>query len=484
MINGISVVERTFENIMSLLSSLVSSPSSVDATTSGTGTTTTSKLTSLGFIAYRNEDTTTTAIPKNGGPPPHIQKSWNLTQNRYIYSFSSNLTEGIQIKQEHVPRGGGGRRGGGEGDDHTDKTRTIDRYALYQIQCQLILRPPTYNFKVDYRAGERGGGTGGSPLQQGQPPDSTPADRIYNWSVWKRYSELESLHSRLVVEYEWQLKSNKLVTFPSPKHLRSWWTTKLSSMENTRSSTRSSRSPRSSSSCSSSSRSSTMVDSGHVDARGASGTTGTTTTVSFGSKSEEAFLQQRQLELQSYWNQLQPYTALFDFGNPSSHRYAYTMAEFLRVRHHWPNTMSHPTSHHQNALVVVREGTEMPIHKDFNSIQHEEDNKDEEAKEVGIQSSDMSLISQLSYPSTSQEAALAQMDETEKVNGTPLVQLLLQEPSSPMSKTSRSNQNLEPTTPGSVASGTSSRSRRTSTRPRPRRKNQAAFQRRLVMDSL
>jgi hypothetical protein len=451
-INGISVQERTFENIMSLLHSLVNASISGCGGSGGGGGATSSKLTSLGFQAYIKEEigggttttTTETLLPK--------RRIWNLTHNRYLYSFSSSL-EGIQMRQKEIVLDQQTQQP--QPQQEGDAKRILERYAEYEIKCHLILRPPSSTTSSSSTT------ISTSIEEQRQPEDSTttPSDHIYSWSIWKRYSEFASLHSKLLVEYEWQLKSlHSLVIFPSAKHVRSWWA-KAASMENT---------------------STTTTTTSNTSTTGS--TSGSTTSSTFGSKAEEAFIQQRQTELKNYWNQLQPCTSLFDFGNPESHRYAIFMAEFLKVNQYWHSSSSTVTTtrkehQHQQHHQPVGTAAAALYQHELNSIDEEEE---EEGKgDVGIQSSDMSMISQLSYPSISQEVVLDAMMEDEKelkVNGNIIV------PSSPNTRTSTAGSRSNPPTPGSTTTSTNS-SKRTPTR-RPRRKNQAAFQRRLAMDSL
>jgi len=140
-------------------------------------------------------------------------------------------------------------RGEIDRDDHLgddDDQRKSSTVVKFEIKCNLLIRQHQGN------------------------------DEELNWSCWKRYSEIEALHEKLMKEYEWQFKSmnaGKGARFPS-KHA-----------------------------------------------------------VGFAlyGKENDAILGKRQKEIEVYWETLQSCQDLFDFGDPQSHKYARDMAEFLDV---------------------------------------------------------------------------------------------------------------------------------------------------------
>eukprot|EP00566_Odontella_aurita_P010508 CAMPEP_0113556054 /NCGR_PEP_ID=MMETSP0015_2-20120614/17050_1 /TAXON_ID=2838 /ORGANISM="Odontella" /LENGTH=403 /DNA_ID=CAMNT_0000457381 /DNA_START=167 /DNA_END=1381 /DNA_ORIENTATION=- /assembly_acc=CAM_ASM_000160 len=102
-----------------------------------------------------------------------------------------------------------------------------------------------------------------------------------SWTVWKRYSELKELDEKIRKSFGWQmnaLHNGWGVGFPSSHVL-----------------------------------SSILV--GNLD---------------------KAFVEQRRFELEQYWQTVQKVKELFDFTNPSSHRYPQDMSSFLRVETNFP----------------------------------------------------------------------------------------------------------------------------------------------------
>ena len=101
-------------------------------------------------------------------------------------------------------------------------------------------------------------------------------DEEVNWSTWKRYSELNSLHELLKKGFEWQLNGmnqGRGVSFPPNRTIQS---------------------------------------------------------IVYGPKSD-GFLDRRRQELEDYWSLLQTCPDLFDFGDPTNHRFPKDMAEFLGI---------------------------------------------------------------------------------------------------------------------------------------------------------
>lgn len=160
--------------------------------------------------------------------------------NTFVRSYKSelDLSSGCVLDAEN-DRGDSGNLG----DDDKKKRATVIKF---EIKCNLLIRQHQGN------------------------------DEELNWSCWKRYSDIEALHEKLMKGYEWQFKSmnaNKGVRFPS-KHA-----------------------------------------------------------VGFAlyGKENDAILEKRQKEIEVYWETLQTCQDLFDFGDPKSHKYAKDMADFLDV---------------------------------------------------------------------------------------------------------------------------------------------------------
>jgi len=103
-------------------------------------------------------------------------------------------------------------------------------------------------------------------------------DETISFSVWKRFSEFKELHQGLKEKFEWQIDglTQKGLKFPSNKVMQS---------------------------------------------------------IVYGQLSER-FMDSRRHELQDYWSTLQTCSQLFDFGDPSSHRYSQDIALFLDVEKH------------------------------------------------------------------------------------------------------------------------------------------------------
>ena len=101
-------------------------------------------------------------------------------------------------------------------------------------------------------------------------------DKAVNFSIWKRFSEFKAMHDVLKKAFEWQLEGGNQgrgIYFPSDRPIQS---------------------------------------------------------VFYGATSDK-FLKNRRRDLDHYWSSLQDCQAIFDFADPSSHRYSKDMAEFLSI---------------------------------------------------------------------------------------------------------------------------------------------------------
>lgn len=102
-----------------------------------------------------------------------------------------------------------------------------------------------------------------------------------SWTVWKRFSDFAALDDKIRKSFGWQmnaLNNGWGVTFPSSRVFSSiLW--------------------------------------GNLD---------------------KSFVEQRRFELEQYWQSVQKVTELFDFANPSSHRYPRDMSSFLDVEGNFP----------------------------------------------------------------------------------------------------------------------------------------------------
>ncbi|KAL7435383.1 hypothetical protein ACHAXM_004634 [Skeletonema potamos] len=88
-----------------------------------------------------------------------------------------------------------------------EKNRPQKKIVQYEIQCHLLLRDPN-SFKSNKSTGNRNNNI------------------HHSWSVWKRYSEFQSLDTELRKTFGWQMDATddgKGIIFPGAHGLESWW---------------------------------------------------------------------------------------------------------------------------------------------------------------------------------------------------------------------------------------------------------------------
>mmetsp|Transcript_947 Transcript_947/g.1311 ORF Transcript_947/g.1311 Transcript_947/m.1311 type:complete len:486 (-) Transcript_947:217-1674(-) len=113
------------------------------------------------------------------------------------------------------------------------------------------------------------------------------------WNVWKRYSEFKTLDEKLRKSYGWHFDSSnngRGLLFP-PSHV-------LSSL--------------------------------------------------FGGSLNPSFVENRRAELEEYWQSLHRIDAIFDFSNPSSHRFSRDLASFISLENHLFRNKPNAVSNHNS----------------------------------------------------------------------------------------------------------------------------------------
>jgi len=94
--------------------------------------------------------------------------------------------------------------------DVTESTAVNSKpYIQYEIQCHILFRDPS------------------SFSGSSTTTNNTHSNNIHHsWSIWKRYSELQTLDEELRYDFGWQmdaLNDGKGFVFPSSHGLESWW---------------------------------------------------------------------------------------------------------------------------------------------------------------------------------------------------------------------------------------------------------------------
>jgi len=212
-------------------------------------------------------------------------------------------------------------------------------YIQYEIQCHILFRD-TSSFQ--------------SHIPHPNLSSSNPNNiHHHSWSVWKRYSELQTLDEELRHDFGWQmdaLDDGRGVAFPSSHGLESWWYGfrsgggVMSSLMGGASSAETAAKEEGGGGWGTGSLYSLFGTVSKDEAK-----TATNSTMNDANQSEKnpdssddnaessncpfptSFLQKRQKELASYWTNLMRIEDIFEFGDMHSHKFGKTMAVFLGV---------------------------------------------------------------------------------------------------------------------------------------------------------
>lgn len=235
-----------------------------------------------------------------------------------------------------------------EGDATANSTKKT--YIQYEIQCHILFRD-TSSFGTNHNNNHNN------------------SNIHHSWSVWKRYSELQTLDEELRYDFSWQmdtLHDGKGFTFPSSHGLESWWyglrnggassggggvmtsllggtdevngnwDTSIVPNTNVRNNDSNVQEDSSSSGWGSSlygmftrDDNSTKVnnDTRSPDNENNSSPSTSNTNCPF----PTSFIERRRKELASYWTNLMKIEDIFEFGDIHSHKFGKAMASFLEV---------------------------------------------------------------------------------------------------------------------------------------------------------
>jgi len=230
--------------------------------------------------------------------------AWNIAKNRQLYAFTST------IKRIRMNHGSSATMPLSSEDDSA--TAAVGRptaeeassFVQYEITCQLT---------VQCTNKRRDGG-----------------DRQISWSVWKRYSEFQTLDAKLRKTFGWRvtdLNGGWGVAFPPSRHLRCMWVSawndsggggcKHNKLWQKQQQERSQH-PSSS--------------------RGGGGTTRVDDRTTNSTTMHQKFVRNRREELKKYWDSLGECEEMFDFADPSLHRYSRDIAKFLGLERYFPRS--------------------------------------------------------------------------------------------------------------------------------------------------
>jgi len=224
--------------------------------------------------------------------------AWNIARNRQLYAFSSTVK---RIRMNH----GSSTKSSSLQEDSSDRqsTEEVSSFVQYEITCQLT---------VQCTNKRREGG-----------------DRHISWSVWKRYSEFQSLDAKLRKALGWHvtdLNGGWGVAFPSSHHLRCLWVTAWNDSGDA------------GGGCKNNKLWQKQERPRHFCSRG-----GATTRVNDRSTTSitmhQKFVRKRREEMKRYWDALGECEEMFDFADPSLHRYSRDMANFLGLERYFPRNV-------------------------------------------------------------------------------------------------------------------------------------------------
>ena len=242
----------------------------------------------------------------------------------------------------------------------TTTAATAERkpYIEYEIQCHILFRDPNSFFTNRHNTGLNS-------------HSNNNKDEHQSWSVWKRYSQLETLDEELRCDFGWQMDAfthdnkdgsasrevgsilgggeREGIVFPSAHGLESWWynlrngggvvNTLLGESSNMVSVDRrekksevANRADQQQGSGWGSSLYSyfNTASTNGIDRRNSTGTNNSHTSNN-NCPIPIAFIERRQKELASYWSDLMKIEDIFEFSDVHSHKFGKTMAAFLEV---------------------------------------------------------------------------------------------------------------------------------------------------------
>jgi len=252
-------------------------------------------------------------------------------------------------------------KGDATNNDQSARTTTERKpYIEYEIHCHLLFRDPNSFFTNRHNTGLNS--------------HTNNNDEHHSWSVWKRFSALQTLDEELRYDFGWQMDAlthdnkddnrarevgsilgsgeSEGIVFPSAHGLESWWynvrngggvvTSLLGESTDIISDTSDGREKKSEVA----NRADQQKGSGWGSSlysyfRTASNTSNdkrrnsTETNNSYTSGSScpipIPFIERRQKELASYWSDLMKIEDIFEFSDVQSHKFGKTMAAFLEV---------------------------------------------------------------------------------------------------------------------------------------------------------
>ena len=175
------------------------------------------------------------------------------------------------------------------------KNQPMKKIVQYEIQCHLLVRDPNAPFRQS---------------NQGNNNLNGKNAVHHSWSVWKRFSEFQSLDAELRTTFGWQmdaLDDGRGIAFPSSHGLESYWYRWNDMNSGVFGFLRK--------------KSHTTMDNSDGCNNDAS------TTCPY----PESFIEKRQKELLSYWISLSRVEDIFEFSDVKSHRFSQVMASFLEV---------------------------------------------------------------------------------------------------------------------------------------------------------
>jgi len=215
---------------------------------------------------------------------------WNLAKNRQLYAFSSTIKRirmhrinSTQLMEDFTRSEG-----------HQQKRQIDEAYVQYEITCHL-----TVKYTNTILEGKKEGG-----------------EQQITWNVWKRYSEFQALDAKLRRTFGWHmndLNGGWGMPFPPPHHLKSMCVAYWGSAGQSKSH---------------------QQEKHEIESVGILNTD----QGDGGDTLQKKFVRRRREEFKKYWESLRECDAIFDFSDPSLHRYSKDMAIFLEVEDYFPRS--------------------------------------------------------------------------------------------------------------------------------------------------
>ena len=244
-----------------------------------------------------------------------------------------------------------------------ENNRPQKKIVQYEIQCHLLLRDPNNSFKSNKSS------------THGNKKDNV---HHHSWSVWKRFSEFQSLDTELRNTFGWQMDAiddGVGIVFPGVHGLESWWygvrngggyltslmggsygvdvadaDARADEEDNNNNNNKkndnktgtegggsaslfgfvSNNTPTETAAAASTTANGNTDDDSNNKNASISSTT-TTSTTSTTCPYPKPFIEKRQKELGSYWISLSRVEDIFEFSDVNSHRFGRLMASFLEV---------------------------------------------------------------------------------------------------------------------------------------------------------